>query len=351
MDKMKYKKALKKLLLLTIGLWFGASYAQSNCSDLLIEANKAYNQGKHEQVIRLLESQINQCNFDKLEKEQAIKLLASSMNMVDEVEAADSLVYQLLKKNPNYQIQSTIDPKPFVLTLDKFERSPRSVFGVSLGYSTPFIQSENTYGVWDEADYSSSYNTESSLSFALNYQYFISKKFSLGLEPEISSLKFSRTINAQNLAEVNYSEKANLVKVPLLLGYEVYSKKDFSTTLRAGLYGSYAWGFQYDVNYQLPESGSIAAAGELVNQRNAMNYGYQLGADFAYTKNRLRFSAKLDYANDLKLYNNPDNRYSENNTLLDYNYVDNNIKMSNLGVKLGVAYTLSYKIKHKYRSK
>jgi hypothetical protein len=348
---MNYSHTLKWLLLLFISLWFSAIYGQGNCSELLLNANKAYNDGKYEQVISLLKADINNCNFNKIEQEQATKLLASAFSKIDEVEKAELLVYKLLKKNPNYVVQATVDPQPFVTVLNSFERSPRSIIGFNVGVYSPIINVEDSYAIFDAADYTSKYKTQSSVSFSLYYQYFITQKWSVSVVPEISSFKFSREISADNLVSINYSEKASYIKTPIMIGYEVYKKTNFSTTLSAGLYGSYFWGSQYNVSYQLPDAAVIESEGDLLNQRNSNNYGCQVGINFGYIKNRLRFSAGLNYSADLKLYNNADNRFTVNNLLLDYYYVDDNIKLSQLDLKLGVAYTFSYKIKHKYRSK
>lgn len=348
---MNYSSAIKKLFFLIIGLWIGNAFGQTNCSELLVQANKAYNMGKYEQVITLLKTDIDICDFNKIEREQATKLLASALSTIDEVEEAEILVYNMLKKNPNYVVQTTVDPQPFVNILDKFERSPRSVVGFYVGGYNPFINTIKSYSVWDAADYSSKYKTESNISFSLYYQYFLTQKLSINLEPEITNLKFSREINVADMVNISYNEKATLLKIPVSIGYEVYKKNNFSATLSAGFYGSYALGYQYNLNYQLPNAGLIESSGELQNQRNNKNFGYQTGLNLAYTKNRLRFSAKLDYSANLKMYNNSDNRYSMDNSLLDYYYIDDDIKISNLSIKLGVAYTFSYKIKHKYHSK
>jgi Outer membrane protein beta-barrel domain len=348
---MNYAQFIKRLFPLILGLWFSIVNGQTDCSNLLINANSAYNQGKYEQVITLLNSNIYECNFNKIEREQATKILASALSKIDEVEEAEKLVYNLLKKNPNYVVQTTVDPKPFVSILNKFERSPRSVIGFNVGEYLPFVNIDKNYSIWDAADYSSKYKTESNLSFSLHYQYFITKKLSVSLEPEITSLIFSREINATNMVDISYSEKATLLKIPVLVSYEVFKRNNFSASLSAGIYSSYNWGNQYGFNYQLPDAGLINLNGELNNQRNANNIGYKTGIELAYSKDRLKFSAKIGYSSDFKPYSNSSNRYSSNDLLLDYYYIYDDIIINNLDFKLGVAYTFSYKIKHKYRSK
>jgi hypothetical protein len=324
-------------------------YGQLNCSELLIKANIAFNQGKYEEVLALLQPKIDLCNFNKVERDHATKILASALLKVDEVEEAEKYVYLLLKKNPTYEIQPSVDPQPFVTVLNRFERSPQSVIGFYLGSYIPFVSTQKKFMVWEAADYSSKYKTESNLSFSLYFQYFITKKLSIELEPEITKLKFSREINATDMASISYNENATRVKIPFSFGYKIYTKNKFATSLSAGIYGSSTWGYQYNLSYKLPDSGLNEYAGELDIQRNSKNIGYQFGLKTTYTNNRLRYSVKFDYAADLKLYNNSSNRYGSNNFLLDYNYVDDDFKISNLGIKLGVAYTFSYKIKHKYR--
>lgn len=348
---MNYTNYIKKLCLLLIGLWFTSTYGQTNCPELLVQANIAYNQGKYEQVIALLKNDISICNFQKVEREQATKLLASALFKVDDMEEAEIFTYNFLKKNPTYEVQTTVDPLPFITMLNKFDRSPRSVIGFYVGQYTPLINTQKSYAVWDAIDYTSKYITESNLSFSLYYQYFISPKLSIRFEPEISMLKFSHEINAPDIVNSTYSEKATLIKAPISIGYEVFKKNNFSITPTVGFYGSFSSGYQYNLNYALPDGGVNEITGDQLNQRNTQNYGYQAGMNFVYTKNRLRFSAKLDYAADLNTYNKTTELNSTNNLLLDYNYVDDDLKMSHLDIKLGIAYTFSYKIKHKYRSK
>lgn len=326
-------------------------YSQTKNSELLNEANRAYTEGKYEKVVELLESKIDDNQLDKLGLEQATKLLSSSYYKLDENEAAEALVLTLLKNNPTYQVQSSIDPQPFVQLIDKYDRSPRTKVGFKVGRFQPFIKSLTTNQVWDTDNYSQEYTTQGSASFSIYLDYLLNKNLSLSLGSTMSQIKFQEEVDYGNMVNLTYSESSSYFKIPFNIKYNIYSKNNFKASISAGLYASVIGQTQSSLVYQIPTSGEFDASDYENLQRNKYNSGYQLGMNLEYTKNKFCYNASVNYGSDFSLYNAPDANYTNNSLLTDYNYSSGDIKMSQLNLQVGVAYVFSYKIKRKYRSK
>lgn len=337
-------------LLLTM-LWTQTLMSQTGCSGLLSEASQAYNDGKFEKVVELLNDNINTCDFDKLELEQATKLLSSSYIKLDEIELSEALVFNLLKKNPTYQVQNTIDPQPFVEMLKKFDRTPRAKIGCSLGRYQPLVQPVKSYSVLNVKNYTSEYTTQSNISFSIYAQYLLNKTLSLTVAPFFTQIKFDEKISYTDMVSLVYSESSNYLKLPISIDCKVYQKKNFSASVSAGVYGSITGKTQSELSYQIPNNGEFNATGFDNLQRSKYNSGYQMGINLEYIKNRFCFNGQVNYSKDFGLYNQQDASYSNNSLLTDYHYTSDDLKMSHLDLKIGVSYIFSYKIKHKYHSK
>lgn len=348
---MSYSNIIRKIITFCVCICFTTVIGQTACDDLLKSANGAYRSGKYEQVISLLSNSLDSCKFSKVEREQATKLIVSAQSSLDEIEEAEKYVYRFLKKNPTYTVQATVDPKPFVSIINKFDRLPRWVVGFYVGEYFPIIKTQKTYMVWGAADYTSEYKTQSNLSFSLNFQYFLSRKLCIGLEPEFTKSKFSREMNIVDIENINYIEESSLFKLPVSLAYQVFKRNNFSASLSAGVYGISTSNSHYKISYHLPNSEVVESYGNLGDQRREYNYGYLGGVNFVYVKNKLRFSATAKYSFDFHLHNNAEQRYSADNLAQDYYYIDDDFKVNHVDIKLGIAYAFSYKIKHKYRSK
>lgn len=342
---------IKIIGLLLIVFFSQALFGQPDCNNLLVDANQAFTEGKYEKVVDLLGENINTCEFDKLDREQAIKLLSSSYIKLDEVELAEELILSLLKKNPTYQAQSTIDPQPFVETLTKFNRTPRAKIGFNIGRYQPFVDAVKSYSVLNIEGYNSEYSTQSSISFSVYAQYLLNKRFALSLEPTFTQIKFDEEISYSDMVNLMYSESSNYLKLPLALNYKVYQKRNFSASVAAGIYGSIVGQTESKLSYQIPDNGKFNTKGLDNLERTKYNSGYQFGVALEYTKNRFCFNAQANYGKDFSLYNQQNTSSSNNSMLTDYYYTSDDIKMSHLDLKVGVSYIFSFKVKHKYRTK
>lgn len=348
MNKLKCHKIYLMLGFLILQL---QALCQSSNTEILNQANQFYGEGKYESVINLLANKTQAGNFNKLEQQQAIRILSSAYIKLDENVKGEELVFALLKKDPTYEVQTTLDPLPFKKTLDVFESKPKLKVGFNIGQYQSIINNNKSYFTWNVSDATNSYTSKPTLSVSFFTQYLINKSFGLKIEPTFTKIDFNQQISYPERVSLTYTESSSLIKVPLLFNVNVLNKEKLLAFVEAGFYGSLIGETESSLSYQIAESGEFNATGFEGLQREKYNYGYQVGLGLSYKKNRLQFNTSFTYGKDLKSFAIKDNSSNNNALLTDYYYTPDNLYLDNIEFKIGVSYTISYKVKHKYPSK
>ncbi len=321
---------------------------QSNCQELLNTSSQAYADGKYELVVNLLEGKIFNCNFDKLEIEQATKILSAAYAKLGEDKLASELVFGLLKKNPTYQVQTTSDPQPFISVFNNFNIKQRLSVGLNLGQSRPIIDPVKSYPVLIDENSNHKYTASSSFLFSVSAQYKFSNNISVLFEPILSSIAFKDELNYNDQVKISYTENSPFLQLPISLGYKIYQRNKISLSLLGGIQGTFFGQTQSKLSYELEGSGIMNATGFDNLQRKKFQPGWQTGLKLEYNKSRYNFNIQANYGAWFKDYALKSSDYATNNLITDYNYYPNQLKLQNLNFKIGVSYILSYKVKHKY---
>ena len=348
MQEKIYIKTTLVILISFIGL--KPLKSQSGCQDLLSASSQAYTEGKYELVIKLLKDKLQQCEFTKLEIEQATKILSASYLKLEEYELASQLVFKMLKNNPIYQIQTTSDPPPFIAVFNSFKVDPKIKIGLNLGQYHPLVIAGKSHQVLRNTEF----NTKLKVNFGIHassyVQYMLSDKLSVLMEPGFSFISYHENVDYANIASITYSEKSPSLHFPLSIGFKIYQQNNISVSLFGGAQESFVIHTVSSLSYSLPGAGRYNASGFENVRRKKFYTGLQTALKCEYNMTRYNFNFQVDYGGYFNNYELAGKNYSDNTLLTDYNYYPTDFKLQYLNFKVGVSYILKYKVEKKYKS-
>ena len=88
--------------------------AQSNCDNELSRSKELYEDGDFKNVIKILEKILKDCDFNRTQENEVLKLMASAYYEMDELEIGNEYVEKFLRKNPFYIASKIILNSPVV---------------------------------------------------------------------------------------------------------------------------------------------------------------------------------------------------------------------------------------------
>jgi hypothetical protein len=134
---------LRKIFFWSV-LFFGKAtllIAQSECSQLIRQAEDKFELGRLYEVTDLLSRCTSNSNLSDEERVEALRLQTLSYLYLDYFEQADESYLQLLKTNPLYEVDLINDPNELIKHHQKFTTKPFISFHViKLGVKKSFYQ-------------------------------------------------------------------------------------------------------------------------------------------------------------------------------------------------------------------
>lgn len=118
--------------------------SQSSCNQRFEQAQKAFYTGQLREVETLLTGCFEE--LDKIQKEQAIRLLTISKIYLKEMDKADSMMLLLLKLDPEYKTNET-DPPEFKNLMNSYKRTPLFSIGILGGLNTGIFTLTQQYSI------------------------------------------------------------------------------------------------------------------------------------------------------------------------------------------------------------
>lgn len=128
-------KRLLPLVLISFLFSFTNSYAQlTSCAQTLRLARSVYEQGRLHEIQELLKKCL-ESGFTKEEKIEAYKILALSYIYLEEPANADAAMLQILRLDPEYIINESVDPAEFIALYNSFRTTPIYSLGLKIAPS------------------------------------------------------------------------------------------------------------------------------------------------------------------------------------------------------------------------
>jgi hypothetical protein len=201
-----------KLLTSTIVLSFilsFASQAQTDCSQVLVNAERSYYNGQFSDISKLITGCLAD-GFSKDQKSEGYKLLALGYIFSKKFEQADSALLLMLKINPQFEA-GPLDPPELRRRIEKFKVHPQFGFTFSAGPYQPFFHLTQVYNIRNLPS-DVSYKGKTGYSVGVSASYYISKNIIVegGYEWQSFSFKVS---NIDTIVEARLEEKQNRQQV------------------------------------------------------------------------------------------------------------------------------------------
>jgi hypothetical protein len=337
---------MKKIipLFIFLSIYYFRLQAQDVCQQAVIDAKLEFEYGNYQKVIELLNEKINTCDYSKATKLEVYKFLISSYTEIDEIETAEKLTYEYLKKNPEYEFQN-IDPFSFTNSISKFSVRPNYSFEIDFNTMFRKINVEKTFKIFDEEDYFSVYNSNVSPVFNIVIQKHFTKRFSNALEFSNYNVKIVKSVRYSNYCGYISTESFGVSRFSIFSLYQFLNIKNISVTFLAGIYLYQSKSNELKIDFTIPENKEPY---EKYKTRTIENLGFATGLSFDYKIDKITLKIQARYVIDGSLFNKTYERYSIPDLNINNFYVDDNVRISQTEIIFGVSFNIFYKIKHKY---
>jgi hypothetical protein len=192
--------------------------AQENCALNLKRAQEFFSAGQIEEIPALIESCLKN-GFTREERVQAYKLLINAYVFDDNLEKAEIVMLDFLKKYPEYEIIST-DPSEFVNLKEQFDNRPRFSLGIIGGGTYSVIRGIEPVNTSPIHGNYGNYNT-SGVSYHVGLAFIknLNTRIELCLEANYKTTVFDHYLDPNSFTTNSYYEAQQLINFPLTAKY------------------------------------------------------------------------------------------------------------------------------------
>lgn len=341
------------LYFVCISLLAFGSYAQQSCSQLLNRAEDLYTVGKLLDIPGLISTCLEtEGSFSEAEKIRAHKLLTKVYIFTDNEAAAENELVELLHADPVHELQGE-DPSELRVLMAKFRTWPIYRLEVRLGGNTNVKQVNQSFSAFtttkdDEKLYASSFGLgiqaevditrylDKGIEVGAGFQYRQSS-YNVNLVPGTLEGIFNTDVtNSQTMFRLpifarynrNYDNRDGLIPYAFLgVSLDYIFKAKYTDASRNG-----GTAFTLD-----SKDGNL----KKFDQVNNINYSLfgGIGTKINLKKGNFAFvEARFDKS--LKLYNVPDERYSNSAINGDLLYVEDDLFLNFVSVNVGFIYSV-----------
>lgn len=331
--------------------------AQSDCSQALIQAERAYYTGRFSEVQTILAGCLNYGatpdtarfpltvhGFVKDQKTEAYKLIALSQIFSRNFTKADSALLLMLKSNPQYEFAAQ-DPPELRKRIERFNVHPLFEVSANVGLLQPFFKVNHIYNA-RALPATVIYHGNTGAHFGLNGAYYLNKNISLRAGYEWQRYSFEIE-NRDSLGTGLFTEKQTRSQYQLSLGYSFNFLK-FNFQLYGGMvYSSLQKSNGYLLLDRLNATDAVAYDYSNLSQRSANEIRpiVELKLNLPQ-KNKWLISLSLRYEHGIKNMTNAANRYQDLYKAATLEWVEDDFRGRNLIFQFSVA-KLFYRIKLK----
>lgn len=311
--------------------------AQSqNCAQALSSAQQLYAEGKLLQIDDVLRPCIK-VGFSQEERVKAYRLLTLSFLFTNQKEKAEEAFIRLIRIAPDYVIDTETDPLLLQHLYQEYKTSPVVSFQLTLGGNRSLVEQMASYG---PSESSGNYASKTSIQVGLSSNIYFKRQFSVqvGLLNTYYSFLYSNTI--LDYTTIRYTENQSWLNIPISLHYH-FGRRKMVPYVFAGLQyqrllsSTAAAIREQDIGRDLELNGIVAE-----ERRQPQQLGLRTGAGINYRLKRLGILIQATYTHGLYNQVRTNKRYSNKELLYNYGYVDDDFKLHQLVVELGLTYSI-----------
>ncbi|MBN2682428.1 MAG: PorT family protein [Bacteroidales bacterium] len=328
------------VLLLLFSVSANSLYSQQNCAVILKEAEKMFDNGVIEDVPSLL----NDClknGFSKDEKLRAYRLIIISFLFDDNKEEAEAFMLELLKLEPEYEVNKVVDPSEFVSLMEKFRTLPLYSFGVFGGTNYSNINPTEFYGVHNVTKRGYDFSSGMGYQFGIRFNRYLINHVELSTEFSINQSTFEYSDSVFSFAVVTFDEKQTKLSLPLSITYQFeinkikpYIRLGFNNSYNLNVFGTSIR--KYIDNSHRDITGSDV---ELTQYRNRYSASALAAIGTKYKIKRGDLFFEIRYLHGLTNQTKVENRYTSPELIYKYFYIDNDFTLNNLLLSFGYTYS------------
>ncbi|MBN1186386.1 MAG: outer membrane beta-barrel protein [Bacteroidales bacterium] len=315
---------------------------EDECAFKLREAEKLYQQGLIEEIPELIGNCLEN-GFSKEDKLQAYKLLILTYLFEDEVQNAETAMYNFIKKYPEYEITPT-DPQDFVYLYESYKAIPIVSIGAVMGGTFSIANIKEPYGTNDLNRELGSYNQSGmALQFGLKFNVFVYDNIEFNSEILYTQNKFEfYDENFLGIHTLSFDETQTRLDIPLSITYDFDLKIKIKPFVRCGMNVGFLL-TDYVLASDLYNDKSLEAITgadfDVLHQRKSTNYWGIIGTGVKYKIARGYLIYDMQYNIGLSNQVVPDKRYSNPDELFYYKYISNDFVLSNFNMRIGYVYS------------
>lgn len=352
---------MKNKFVLLISFFFIAfsSFAQTDCNDRVVKAQKLYENGKYKGVVDVLKSVFNDCNIKGEEKKEAMKYFIGAYYEMDEIELGEEHMIEFLKKHPYYITNKKNDPYAFREELKKFKSWSRLYVGAKVGIPIANVTVNKIYGVLDTADYNQPFKSKQAFAFAIEFGWNLNKYVSIASGGGLTIMSLSQTIPMYQGLNFNYTESTIQVSIPIYIKFSYPLRGGWIPAIYAGAEVTSIYSANYSYNYSASDLVDDDLAFYLNRKRENMKIEHAserneyrpsaiAGARFTYQLKKVNFYLDFRYKKELDLYNNSESHFVVKDLFITNSYVLPDIYLDTYEISAGFIYNFAYKVKSKY---
>ena len=328
------------------------------CEATIENAKTIFEEGNYEECISLLNSALQTCDFKKKKKEKILEMIINANLERDNLASADSGFQKLLLNNPDYSIEDYSGIDEFPRLLKQYYIYPTSSINLFIQPTFQKVISSKIYKVRNQVDYNSNFNSPILLNYALRFEKSLSEHFALHLESGFNKTTYEREIRDESWA---IKIRENNQYAQLNLG----TKRLFNTDKKWNFYLGIYVGGQYLLNnsisilqeeqklnnpfgYELSSIRSEIQSYDFSNARSYFIYFTGLQAGVSRRIGNWSFSLEASSNFSLNTINDKARRFQDDKLIENFSYIDNDMKMTNTSLNLGIGRYFDYKVK-KYK--
>ncbi|MFA6261689.1 MAG: porin family protein [Bacteroidia bacterium] len=341
-------KTFPVVLLICMQLQLSPAFAQSEESfaEILVKANKAYENGNFNEAITLATS----CSIEKavLSDQWKVQRLLTIIYLADgQSDQARTSAEKMLELNPTYKPNYLKDPAELIKLLKSITVIPKFSLGLALSLGTNSTFPEITKG-FVLSDYNKTYTSENSFQFGLSSGYTLSEHLQIDLGC-LATRKAYQIDYALSNWNVSVDEKLTYLDFPLMAKYILYPRKRWHITIQGGLFAGFLLFSENNFKATFTPQNKLYELSNVnsTSRRNLFNYGFVGGVGGTYKIEEGDLYLQMNFYKSLANITNEASRYKYNELVYNYFYEDDDIILSNLSITIGYAFYLNYKILQK----
>jgi hypothetical protein len=327
-----------------------------DCSTVIKDADKQFQEGLYDKCINNLEGILKTCSLSRSEKEHAMELLAKAYVETDELGKAESTVNIMLINFPHYELKEADNSEAFNRLVKKYKVHPLLSIGIRNTAKWINFTTSRVFSVLDGLDYSQPYIHQ---GFAFMYygwgEIEFDKDISFNGDLILMLTNYDRKINKAPGFSLEFWENNQYIEIPVYMKKYFHIGKNVLPYITAGmgwLYMLQAVGNEY-LSYTKDDiiTGKNADFNggknniNMMEMRNKSTFEWLAGTGIGYKLKNLRLFLDVRYYGGLNSFTNAAKRLSNTTLINDYFYVDNSVKLNQFEIGASISYTLINSVK------